>query len=244
MSGRVNLPDPTLTLANAVERIRILEALVPVTGGGGGGVSFCTGCWDIDPDFANCVDLFGADEIPVDETVIPQGQTGVSPVGGTFLQIGPYECNYAAGFRVQGRYTGLFGEGQGHLYMGVAHDGGTPGALGWQLFADAQFDPAANTDTGWVTFDIDPGGSGNLNDPWQFWLGATNTSVLFDSQVGPGKWHFRYISTLEDGPNTIPAPTVPGQLLVSNGSPPVWTLIDPGTPGQVLTMGAVLPDWA
>lgn len=242
MSGRVNLPDPTLTLANAVERIRILEALVPTTGGGGG-TSFCTGCWDIDPEFANCVDLFASNFVEVPLTVIAQGSPAPSPVGDSFIEVGPYLCNYGAGFRLQGRYVGEL-KSPVAIYMGAAHDGGTPGALGWTPFPLVATDPAGPADTGWTTFDINPTGEGGVNDPWQFWLGASNPSILFDGQVGAGDFYFRYINSLEDGPNTIPAPTMKGQLLVSNGTPPVWTLIDPGTPGQVLTMGAVLPDWA
>lgn len=240
MTAPIQRPGEWRTLGDHEKRIRILEA--SPGGDEAGATVFCVGCYEVAAEFAECVNLIAGDCLDVAQVTIGQSNPSVSAVAGTDFEIGPYLCNYLAGFRVQTRYIGEIGglSSQMHMWNGVGHDGAAP--TSWTDMGVISDGTTHNIDTGWVTNTADPTGLGANGDPWQVWMGADNDSVLFDGTIGAGEWCFRYVQ-VADLANVTPQPQIAGQILIALGTPPVWTLLDPGTAGQVLTMSGGVPTW-
>lgn len=236
------LPSEIGILADVKERVRILEAVIP---GDGGGTTVCTGCFEIDPEFADCVDLTPGACVSFAQDVFPDGTPATRVVVGADIPIGPYLCNYQAGFRVQMRYVGDYGGAQQRLWFGAGRDPSVAAGTQFQEvdgYFGIDFAPVP-IDTGWITYEYDPTGVGASSDPWTLYLGGSNGSVLFDGYVGAGTMCMRYVQSDQIDP--VPGPTAEGQILISLGSPPAWVRLDAGTVGQVLTIGAGgIPEWA
>src|SRR6185295_9457339 len=129
MTARVDRPAIENTVSNIHERVRILEAIVP-QGGGSGSTTICTGCYDIDPEFADCVELTGGKCVVIaNHPVLSFNPTDPDVFVESANAVGPYLCNYQAGFRVQVRYVGPLKRAA--LWGSVAHDPSTPGATDW-----------------------------------------------------------------------------------------------------------------
>lgn len=243
MTAPIRRPSEWGTLGDHERRIRILEA--SPGGDGTGGVVYCVGCYEVSPEFAECVNLFPTLEIPIDEHTVLQGTLNPSGFTESETEVGPYLCNWLAGFRLQVRYAGIADGFQTHLYGGVSHTLNTNPSLWTQMPTPvlSYFTPVS-IDTGWVTIDYDPTGVGANSDPWYVWFGADNDSILFNATVGDGIFYFRWVHSSELV-NMVPQPQTEGQILVASGSPLAWVALDPGTPGQVLTIsGGGVPEWA
>lgn len=250
MTTRPNRPSEWLMLDDHQRRIRALEAVPP---GEGGGTVFCVGCYEVDPVYADCVDLFPGTFVEPTETVYPDNVPGTFAVTDAVIPVGPYLCNYLAGFRLQGRFQGYYSGIQQRLYISAVHDPDVPPTtLAWEDMLGQILPPDLSDtyiDTGWITFLGDPTGAGSNSDDWTLYLGSSNGSVLFSGVIAPSssdpsKFLMRYVSS-EDAANATPAPIEEGEILVAGGSPLQWTRLAPGTVGQVLTIGAGgSPEWA
>lgn len=247
MTARVERPEEWTVLDDHQRRIRALESIAPPAGGSS--TVFCTGCFEVDPDLADCIDLAPAEAIPISAHTVAQGTLVPSGFSESETACGNYRCNWDADFRLQVRYVGLYDGLQTHLYGGVSHVFNTyPGSTEWTLLPTpvvGYFSPT-DIDTGWVTIDFDPSGIGDQSDPWWVWFGADDDSVLFDATVGAGTFYFRWVN-VADLANQVPQPLAEGQILVSvaSGGGFEWQLLEPGTTGQVLTISAGgVPEWA
>lgn len=234
MTAPVTRPSETQTIANLMERVRTLEALVP-SAATGGGTTACTNCYPVPPEFASCVDLrTGGAHIP--PTVI-----GFQPVPASIptskVEIRHYQCNYAAGFRIVIHYTGdykrleLFGEiwHEGSFY--ARQSIGTYGPL------------LGPTDTGYHVLHLDPAGVGDPTDAWQCYLGVENNSLLVDGQIGDGFFGTSY-QYFADAAIYLPSPRYEGMIMTSIGSPPQWMALEAGAVGSKLTINvAGKPEW-
>lgn len=244
MSPRVERPDIDLSMGNAIERIRILESMVPAAGS----LRACTGCFDVDPEFADCIDLDFNACTDLDEYSGLGLAASPVPVDNNFPAplVGPYLCNYGAGFRMQVRINAMFSAGVGlpnvAVWANIVHGTGSPGATGWTKVYTTDSPTPVLIDTGWVNLYTDPTGVGSLGDDWYLWLGYTNTSIIFQGQIGPGAWCWRYIDEGTAAQMT-PLPQEAGDILIATGSPLAWTILKPGTAGQKLTMSGGLPAW-
>lgn len=247
MTARVERPEEWTVLDDHQRRIRALESIVP---GEGGTISYCTGCYDVDPDLAYCIDLAPGQAIPISAHTVLQGTLFPSGFSESETACGNYRCNWDAGFRLQVRYVGIYDGLQTHLVGGVSRVFNTyPGSSDWTSMPTpvVGYGSPTDIDTGWVTITFDPSGFGNEDDPWWVWFGADDTSILFDATVGAGTFYFRWVN-VADLANQVPQALAEGQILVSvdNGAGAFeWQLLDPGTVGQVLTISAGgVPEWA
>lgn len=240
MTPRPDRPSEWGTIGEHEQRIRVLEALDTT---GGGGLVTCTGCYEVDPEFADCVDLTPGsciDQAQVDPLTFNPADP--DDIGDARWACGPYGCNYAAGFRLQMRYIGL--NKRVALWVQPVPVGGTPDIGEWTQMPT----PIGNTtliqiDTGWVTIPIDAGAPADTS-LWEVVVGYTNGSALFDGTYGAGSLCGRWVSA-DDLANYVPQSQNAGDILVSVGSPPEWMILPAGTVGQVLTIGAGgLPEWA
>lgn len=234
MTAPVNRPSDNLQIANLMERVRILESVVPDVSTGGGSTA-CVNCFPVAPELAGCVSMkAGGKNIP--ETII-----GFQPAPGSILtskvEVGHYQCNYAAGFRIVVRYSGdykrleLFGELWHNGVFFARESIGTYGPL------------LGPVDTGSHQLHIDPTGVGDPTDNWQCYVGVENNSIITSGQIGVGSWGVSY----EYGATAqvyFPAPRYEGEIMTSIGTPPLWQALEPGAPGTVLTInGAGKPEW-
>lgn len=241
MSGRVARPTETDILADAVKRIRILEAVVPEIGGGG--TVFCIGCYEVPAEFAECIDLTPGtyeDLGPLNETA---SNPSVAPVTDSEMPVGHYQCNYFAGFRVEVTLHLSITAGnstQTRFWAGLSPDPGAPST--WTQLTNFADNPYEVTVT--KLLDLDPTGIGDPTDIWNVWLGVNNPSILFGT-IWSARFSFRWVNV--NDPIPPPSPELVGQILVAVAGPDgaVWALLDPGTVGQVLTIGAGgEPEWA
>lgn len=247
MTPRPDRPSEWGTIGEHEQRIRVLEA---VDTGGSGGTVYCVGCYEVDPAYAECVNLVPGDLVEITSHTVLQGTLNPSGFTESETFIGPYLCNWSAGFRLEVRYVGLADGGQTHLWGGVSHTfNDDPGVTEWTELPTPLLPYISPTqvDTGWVTIVFDPTGIGNIGDDWWVWFGADNDSILFDATVGAGNFYYRWVSVF-DSSNLTPQPQEEGQILVSvqvSGGVYKWVTLDPGTTGQVLTInGGGVPEWA
>lgn len=241
MTAPVTRPDEARTIANLMERVRALEAVIPGAGG--------NGCCDptvvnpgnvvIDDQFADCVGL-GGSGITFPDTVVTF-TPAPAELGATRFPIGPYRCNYEAGFRLQMGFAGNY-ERIG-LYGQIFHLNVPIGAP-WIISTPPGVTTPTIIHTPWATAPPDPSGTGALGDAWQAAIYVQNGSIINNGLIG-GSLYSRYVPAGDHDAGGVPPPTAVGQMSISRagGTGFYWELLPAGTAGQVLTMSAGVPTW-
>lgn len=245
MSGEVKRGDTEERIREAFARIRALEEDATI-----GTIinQFQQGCCnpvivnpgdiEIDPQYVDCIDLqVGSDGAL--GVAVPPGQQTYMPFS---IPVGNYQCNYDAGFRLQ---MTLFYHGVDiitpHIYYSTS---ATPGqGTGDTILIDAP-SPGGGGFTGyfgsgWVTFESSPA-AGQLV-PYYATCSFSTGNGLSDGTIILAALAIRWIlsGTAEQ---VLPWPTVVGQMIVTlDGA--TWTILGPGTAGQVLTMSGGVPTW-
>ncbi len=244
MTPRPDRPDEWGSIGDHEERIRILESISVESGVRALG---CTNCYKVPAAYADCLDI---EQNPCSEDAITdtmlQGNVGVAtPIPGSDLEIGSYQCNYDAGFRIQVSVALLADGGPGggcNIYAGIAPDGLPIALTDWDLLVPINGpNVPTNYTSPWVTLSY--GGSPtSLYDPWYIGLGYNNVSILFDGHIYGAQVCARYIHTSQLA-TLMPAAIAPGDIIYSVGT--TWSRLPIGAAGQALKVNgaATAPVW-
>ncbi len=247
MTPRPDRPDEWGTIGDHEERIRILESISAESAIRAYG---CTNCFSIPVAYAPCL-FFGDDTCNTNTfgpALLPQGPPVPQPIVGADFNVGQYQCNYQAGFRLQINVSLLIDCGfASHIELNC----GTrlpPASVTFGhnvVMFDVTSSVPVNMTSGWVTMPGVPV-AGGLYDDWYVTLSATNYSILFDGHLGlsgPGSICLRYVHESQLT-SLMPGAVAQGDIIYADSSL-AWKRLGIGAAGQVLTVngGGTLPEW-